>query len=161
MTTRAVHGRRNKLCAPDTADGNSGSDSGRWIQLGLDSCLDHIQWASDDAGHASCGCASGNLQGQADISIADPASGHILLLLVQSELNGRKWKISKDGRLVTIVEGGESFLSNDGPGGIDGGAVVVTRGEEGIVVSPLELETSLQNFRRNVNERSGKIGEET
>jgi hypothetical protein len=42
-----------------------------------------------------------------------------------------------------------------------GAPIIVTGLKEGIVVPALKLETSLQDFRWHINERSGKVGNET
>ena len=84
-----------------------------------------------------------------------------MFLLVDGKLNGREGEIAEDGGFVAIKESGNSFLTDNGSGGIKGRAVIVAGLEERVVVATLELKTGFENFGGDVNKGCGKISEKT
>lgn len=96
------------------------------VQLGLDPGFNNIQWTCQNAGHATCCSTSENLQAKSDISMSHPLLCQSLFLLVDGELNGGEWQISKDGGLVAVEKRGDAFFVNNGPGSMKGGSIVVT-----------------------------------
>ena len=71
------------------------------------------------------------------MSAADPILGPGLTLFVEGELEGGEGEISKERGLVSVEERRDTLGSNDGPDGVETGPVVVSRGEEGVVISTL------------------------
>lgn len=59
-----------------------------------------------------------------------------------------------------MEESGYSLLSNDCPRCIDRSPVIISRTKERVVVTALQLESSLEDFRGYVDKRSGEVGNE-
>ena len=92
---------------------------------------------------------------------ADPAFGESLLLFIKCELEGRKWQISEDCRLVARVERTEAFGPRDRLYGVPSGAVIISRIEEGVVVASLKLQTSFEDFGGHVDDGGSKVCNKT
>lgn len=52
-------------------------------------------------------------------------------------------------------------MLDDGAGGVESGLVVVAGFEEGVVEAALQLKTGFEDFRGDVDDRGGEIGDET
>lgn len=60
-----------------------------------------------------------------------------------------------------MEHGGWTFCAHNGACGIDSAAVVVARAKVGVIVTPLKLESSFENFRWYVYDGCGQIAQET
>jgi hypothetical protein len=64
-------------------------------------------------------------------------------LFVKGELQCGEWEIAKYCSLVAVKERRKSFSPDDGPGRIDGTAVIVAGMEEWILILALKLQAGL------------------
>lgn len=129
--------------------------------LGLYPCLDHIQWTGYNTRKTARGNCSQHLQPKANIILSGPLLCEFALLFVKCELQGGKWEVSHNRGLVSRIKRSKPFCSRYCLGRIPGRFIVVSRIEEGIVVSSLELQSGLEDFGGDIDNRRCEIGEKT
>lgn len=131
------------------------------VLLRLDPGFNDVHRTCHHACHSTGGRRGQDLQSKTDIPRSHPLDGHPVLLFVERELQGREREVAEDGRLISVEQRGNAFLSNDRAESVRGRSVVVSRIEEGVVVASLQLHPSLQYFRGDVDDGSGEVGKET
>lgn len=133
--------------------------------FGRDLCLcpgfDNIKRTCDDACHATSGRGSEYLQAEANITASYPVTRQPLLLLIESKLKCREWKVSKDCSFVPRVKCAKALYPCYGLRRIPCRSIIVARVEVRIVVSALKLQASLENFRWYIDDRGRKISDKT
>ena len=132
-----------------------------WRNLSLRSCFDHIQWTSHDTGQAACGDCGQDFETETDIILSAPSLCKPALLFIKGKLQCREREVSDDRGFVSRIKCTKPFDSCYRFRRIPGGLVVVTGIEERIIVSALQLQPRLEDFGGYVDNRGGKVGNET
>lgn len=140
--------------------GLGGGGGGRRVDLRLQTGLYDVEGTRDDAGEAARGGAGQELQGHANVAALLVDAGPGLELFPKHELQRGKGQVAVERGLVAVEEGRGALGADDCAGGVDGAAVVVARGEMGVVVAALELQPGLEDLGRHVDDGRRQVAEE-